>query len=260
MDKFLSTVVKFADPILTLIIGLVAIKVSAVVFRKFLKRSKLDEALHKFMVTTVKCIMYIILLLIMLEKFNIDTKSMITVLGVSGGAIALALKDSLGNVAGGIMIFVTKPFAKGDYVDIDNTMGTVNNIDMLLTTLLTYDNKIITIPNGMVSSAVITNYTKAEFRRVDCVFGISYSADIGKAKAVLKEIAESNPMIAEKPEIIIGVISNGENAVNIDFKVWTKTDDYWAVKYFLEENVKLAFDREGISIPFPQMDVHIKEE
>lgn len=129
---------------------------------------------------------------------------------------------------------------------------------MLLTTLVTFDNKTITIPNGIVSSAIITNYTRAELRRVDCVFSISYDSDVVKAKDILSEIAKNNPMILDDPEIVIGVISNGESSVNLDFKVWTETENYWPVKYFLEENVKLAFDNNGINIPYRQLDVHIK--
>ncbi len=259
MDKYMDLALKISNPIVTLIVGLIAIKVVTSILKKFLNKTALDVALHKFLITTSRCIMYMILFLVMLDKFGIDTKSMVTVLGISGGAVALALKDSLSNVAGGLVILITKPFANGDYVDIDGTMGTVENIDMLLTTLVTYDNKTITIPNGVVSSAVIINYTKAELRRVDCIFSVSYSADIAKAKNILKEIANENPMILNDPEIVIGVISNGESSVNIDFKVWTKTDNYWPVKYYLEENVKLAFDRENIEMPFRQIDVHIKD-
>ncbi len=258
MDRYMDIALRVANPILTLVVGLIAIKVIASIFEKFLNKTSLDVALHKFLSTTLKCVLCIVLFLVMLDKLGIDTKSMVTVLGISGGAIALAVKDSLANIAGGFVILITKPFANGDYVDINGTTGTVENIDMLLTTLVTFDNKTITIPNGIVSSAIITNYTRAELRRVDCVFSISYDSDVVKAKDILSEIAINNPMILDDPEIVIGVISNGESSVNIDFKVWTETENYWPVKYYLEENVKLAFDNNGINIPYRQLDVHIK--
>ncbi len=259
MDKLLSSISKFSGPLIALIIGLIASKIIIVILRKTLRRSKLDESLHKFLINTVKFIIFVVVLMIILDQFNVDTKSMITVLGISGGAVALALKDSLSNIAGGVIIIVTKPFNKGDFVDINGTSGTVHNIDMLITTLITYDNKTITIPNGVVSSSVITNYTKADLRRVDCNFGISYDADIIKAKKILADVAKENPMILDKPQMVLGVIENSSSSVNLDFKVWTKTENYWPVKYFLEENVKLAFDKEGIVIPYNQLDININK-
>ncbi|MEG0157257.1 MAG: mechanosensitive ion channel family protein, partial [Anaerovoracaceae bacterium] len=179
--------------------------------------------------------------------------------GVAGAAIALALKDSLGNVAGGIMILVTKPFSQNDYIDIGGTTGTVKHIDLLLTTLKTYDNKVITIPNGMVTTSVLTNYTREELRRVDCVFGIGFNDDLNHAKDLMLATAQANGMILDTPEPFIGVAGNSDNSVDVDFRVWCKTEDYWDVKYFLEENIKLAFDEAGICIPFPQMDIHLKK-
>lgn len=260
MDKYLEIALRWLDPVLTLIIGLIAIRVIRKIFKKFLEKIGLDEALHKFLVTGLRCILYIMLIMIMFEKLGIDTKSMITFLGVAGGAIALALKDSLSNVAGGLIILVTKPFSKGDHVDINGTDGTVENIDLMLTTLVTFDNKTITIPNGLVSSAVITNFTKADHRRVDCLFSISYDSDVKKAKEIMAHVASQNEAVLEEPPMVMGVLNNGESAVNLEFKVWTKTEDYWDVKYYLEENVKLAFDKNGIVMPYRQVDVNVKNQ
>jgi len=188
---------------------------------------------------------------------EVPTTPLITVLGAGGAAIALALKDSLGNIAGGLLILVNQPFKKGDEIDIAGNYGAVDQIDLFVTTLRTYDNKVITIPNGTINTSVIVNYSRQERRRVDCKFGISYDSDLALAKSVLLQTAQSNPDIFTDPAPFIGVASHGDSAVVLDLKVWCSTDKYYDVKYALTEQVKLAFDEADISIPYPQMDVHV---
>ena len=219
---------------------LIVTKIALKVLKTFLIKSSLDEALHKFIISIAKYGLIIITLLITLESMGLDTKSLITVLGVSGGAVALSLKDSLSNVAGGFIILVTKPFSKGDFVDINGTQGEVEQIDVLLTTLKTFDNKAITIPNGVVSTAVITNFTKAERRRVDCLFALDHNADIKKAKDIMRETAKSCDKILVEEPIVCGVAQSTPYSTDVEFKVWAKTEDYWDVKYFLEEKIKDA--------------------
>lgn len=259
MDKLIKILVNLIDPAILLVIGLIFIKVALTVLKKILQRSKLDEALHKFIITTVKYVLLIILAMMVMDQMGIDTKSMVTVLGVSGGAMALALKDSLSNIAGGFIILITKPFARGDYVDINGTLGTVNQIDMLLTTLVTYDNKTITMPNGLVSTAVITNYTKAEQRRVDCLFVLSSGTDVSKAKQIMFDVANKNDKVLKNLEMTAGVACSTPHGIHIEFKVWAKTDDYWDVKYYLEENIKTAFEKEGIKLSFNKLDILVKD-
>lgn len=241
------------------LIGLLIIKIVLVVMKKALEKTRVNSVLHKFLLNAVKVILLIVLVLAVLAKLNIQTSSLITVLGVCGAAIALALKDSLANVAGGIMLLATKPFEQGDYIDINGTRGLVQHIDLLLTTLNTYDNKVITVPNGNVTTAVITNYSREDTRRIDMIFGIGYSDDINRAKDIMLALAETHPLVLSEPEPFTGVASHSESAVELEFRIWAKTEDYWEIKYFMEENVKMAFDEAGIEMPFPQMDVHIKK-
>lgn len=257
-DKTIEQVINLGISLIILVAGWILIRIIMRIARKALEKSSLDPVLYRFILRILKIVLWIILLLTILDRFGFKTNSLITVLAAAGAAIALALRDSLANVAGGIMILFNKPFAQDDYIDINGTTGKVKDIDLFVTHLKTYDNKVITIPNGMINTSVLINYTKENKRRVDCCFGIGYDDNIQQAKDILMRIAESNPAIYKDPPPIIGVAGQNDNCVSIDLKVWCETEDYWDVKYFLEENVKLAFDEAGITIPFPQMDVHIR--
>ncbi|MCB6993557.1 mechanosensitive ion channel family protein [bacterium 210820-DFI.6.37] len=259
-DKTIEQLINVGLSLIILFIGWIAIRVILRIARKTLERSSLDPVLYRFILKIIRIVLWIILVLTIMERFGFKMNSLITVLAAAGAAIALALKDSLANVAGGIMILVNKPFAQDDYIDINGTTGKVRDIDLFVTHLHTYDNKVITIPNGLVNTSVLINYTRENRRRVDCCFGIGYDDDIQKAKDILAAIADSDPMICKDPPPVIGVAGQNDNCISIDLKVWCETDDYWDVKYFLEENVKLAFDEAGITIPFPQMDVHIRRK
>ena len=243
--------------VVILILGLVAMKVILHVMRKTLEKSTLDQVLYNFILKIVKILLWVVLAILIMEQFGFKASSLLTVLAAAGAAIALALKDSLANVAGGIMIMINKPFVQDDYVDIDGNMGCVKEIDLFVTHLHTYDNKVITIPNGLINTSILTNYTKEDLRRVDCSFGIGYNDDIGKVKDLLAGLAASDSRIMKEPAPVIGVAGHMDNCIMVDLKVWCSTADYWNVKYYLEEEVKLAFDREGITIPYPQMDIHI---
>ena len=257
-DKTIEQVLNIGVSLLILIIGWIIIRLILRIARKTLERSSLDPVLYRFILKILKIGLWIVLILTIMERFGFRMNSLITVLAAAGAAIALALKDSLANVAGGIMILINKPFAHEDYIDINGITGKVQDIDHFVTHLNTYDNKVITIPNGMVKTSILINYPKENKRRVDCCFGIGYHDDIGQAKDILAAIAQSNPAIYKDPPPIIGVAGQNDNCISIDLKVWCETEDYWDVKYFLEEHVKLAFDQAGITIPFPQMDVHIR--
>ena len=259
-DRTIDQLINLGLSILILAVGWIIIRLIMRIAKKTLEKSSLDPVLYRFILKILKIVMWIILVLTIMERFGFKMNSLITVLAAAGAAIALALKDSLANVAGGIMILINKPFAQDDFIDINGTTGKVRDIDLFVTHLKTYDNKVITIPNGMVNTSVLINYTKENKRRVDCCFGIGYNDDIQQAKDILASIAEKNPLIYPDPPPIIGVAGQNDNCVSIDLKVWCETDNYWDVKYFLEENVKLAFDKAGITIPFPQMDVHIREK
>ena len=243
----------------TLLGGYIIIRLILGIVKKFLGKSTLDISLHVFIINSLKAVLWIILIVTVFGVLGIPTSTFVAVLGAGGAAIALALKDSLGNVAGGIIILVTKPFKQGDFIDITEIAGVVEHIDLLYTTLKTFDNKVVRVPNGKITTAVMVNYSTEDTRRVDCKFGIGYEDDIAKAKDVLLAVAESNPDIFADPEPFVGVAGHGDSAVELDMRVWCTNDNYWSVKYFLEENVKIAFDEAGISIPYPQLDVHNKK-
>lgn len=257
MDK--AILIKIGEALVILLVGWILITIILRLSRRALGKSRLDGALHTFILNSIKAVLWIFVIISALAKLEVATTSMVAVLSAGGAAIALALKDSLGNVAGGIIILINKPFSRGDTIEVQGTTGVVDSIDLLTTKLHTFDNKVVTIPNGTITTSILTNYSREDTRRVDCVFGISYEADILKAKEILRSVAEASPQILAEPAPVIGVASQGEHAVTLDLKVWCSTSDYFDVKYFLEENVKLAFDEAGIEIPYPQMDVHIKK-
>lgn len=243
--------------LVVLLAGLLLIKLILGIVKKTLEKTALDGAIHTFVVSALRIVLYIILVVVLLGVLEVPTTPLVTVLGAGGAAIALALKDSLGNIAGGLLLLINQPFKKGDEIDIAGNYGEVDGIDLFVTTLRTYDNKVITIPNGTINTSVIVNYSRRDSRRVDCKFGISYDSDLALAKSVLLRVAQSNPDIFEDPAPFIGVASHGDSAVILDLRVWCNTEKYYEVKYALTEQVKLAFDEADISIPYPQMDVHV---
>ncbi len=256
-QKMLSLLEYGLHALIVLVVGLVVVKVILKIMEQTLKKTALDGAVHTFVLSATRIVLYIVLVVVLLGTLNVPTTPLVTVLGAGGAAIALALKDSLGNIAGGLLLLVNQPFKKGDEIDIAGNYGEVDGIDLFVTTLRTYDNKVITIPNGTINTSVIVNYTRRERRRVDCKFGISYDSDLALAKSVLLRVAESNPDIYRDPAPFIGVASHGDSAVILDLRVWCATENYYSVKYALTEQVKLAFDEADISIPYPQMDVHV---
>ncbi|QHI71278.1 mechanosensitive ion channel family protein [Aminipila terrae] len=263
IEKAIDNLIHFAgllgQAVIVLIVGFIIIKIVLGIIRRALNKTALDVSLHTFISNSVKVILWAILLITALGVLGMPLSTFVAVLGAAGAAVALALKDSLGNIAGGIIILVTKPFKQGDYIDIIEVSGVVEEIDLLYTMLKTFDNKVVSVPNGKISNAVMVNYSSEATRRVDCKFGIGYDDDIAQAKDILLAVAESNPDIFQEPVPFVGVSGHGDNSVVIDLRVWCKTEDYWNVKYFLEENVKLAFDEAQISIPYPQVEIHYKK-
>lgn len=243
--------------VIVLAAGLILIRVILRITRRTLEKTTLDAAIHTFVLSAVRIVLYVVLIIALLGVMKVPTTPLITVLGAGGAAIALALKDSLGNIAGGLLLLVNQPFKKGDEIDIAGSYGAVEGIDLFVTTLRTFDNKVITIPNGTINTSVIVNYSRMETRRVDCKFGIAYDSDLTLAKSVLQRVAASNPDIHTEPAPFIGVASHDDSAVVLDLRVWCSTENYYKVKYYLTEQVKLAFDEANISIPYPQMDVHV---
>lgn len=218
---------------------------------------EVDPTLSAFIASLVDILLLIVVVLAALNNLGIDTTSFIAMLGAAGLAIGLALQGTFGNIGSGVILILFRPFEVGDFVSVGGESGTVEAITLFNTTLTTPDNKVILIPNGAVTGGNITNFSKKEERRVDFVFGIGYDDDLKLAKATLQEIIDADARILKDPESFIGVGELGDSSVNFTVRVWVKASDYWGVHFDTTEKVKLTFDEKGISIPYPQMDIHL---
>lgn len=259
-EKTMETLISTGIILGIILAGYIVISVLCRIIRKGLIKSKLDEVLHAFIINCVKIVLWIIAILTALSYVHFPITTFLTALGAAGIAVALALKDSLGNFAGGILIILSKPFKKGDYIEDYQAAGQVEKIDLLYTTLVTFDNKVITIPNGKLANSTIVNYTKLETRRVDCIFYVAYQNDVEKVKGLLLTVAESNPAIFAEPVPLVGVARQGDGKLEVDLKAWCRTEDYQDVKYYLQEQVKLAFDEADVKMAYPQMEVKLKKK
>lgn len=242
-----------------LIVGLILCKVIKVIIRRVMKKAKRDEAIVHFVSSLIDIILKIIVLIAALATMGINTASIITVLGTCGVAIGLALKDSLGNLAAGVLIAVNKPFKQGDYIKAAGEEGSVETINLFNTTLLTPDNKEVVIPNGALSSGNIVNFSKMETRRVDLEFAIACSADFNKAQNTILSVCGAHELVLSDPAPFCRMSGMQEGAVKLTARAWVKTGDYWTVYFDIMEQVRDKFNQLGIEVPFPQLDVHVKD-
>lgn len=227
--------------------------------RRTFLRMKVEESVSRFLSSCISVGLYGVLLFIVAGMLGVNSASIVALLGSAGIAISLALQGSLSNFAGGVLILLSRPFTVGDYIINKDGEGTVTNIGIIYTTLLTTDNRKIVLPNGALSNSPLTNVTAQDRRRVVINVGISYEADLKKAKELLQELFEARPEILPEDGIEVYVDSLGESAVNLTARAYTRTEDYWNVKWALTEEVKLCFDREGIEIPYNKLDVNLKQ-
>ena len=243
--------------ILVLIIGFWAVNGIVRYLDKQMKKSGLDEDLRPFLLTLTNVLLKVLVFFSAAGIVGIETTSFVALLAAAGFAIGLALQGTLSHFAAGVLILFFKPYRTGDYIVAQGYEGFVKEIQIFNTILTTLDNRIIIVPNGAISSGPIENLTSPGERKVDLTFGIGYGDDIDKARSVIESvIAESEQILKDKgTEIFVKEL--GDSSVNFAVRVWVHVDDYWAVFFYMHEQVKKAFDREGISIPFPQMDVHV---
>lgn len=231
----------------------------ASLFHKVLTRAKVDEILVDFLTGIIKALLVIFVIVAALTQLGIDTTSLVALIGAAGIAIGLALKDSLQNFASGVMLIMFRPFKSGDFIDAAGVMGIVEKITVFSTTMRTGDNKEVIVPNGAIYGGTITNFSARDTRRVDMVFGIGYDSDLLKAKRILQEMVAADERVLPEPEAVIAVGELADSSVNILVRPWVKSSDYWGFYWDMLERVKLRFDEEGISIPYPQMDVHVNQ-
>jgi small conductance mechanosensitive channel len=259
IDQGISLVItyapKFVLAIITLVVGLWLINRFVGVLDK--KIGAKDPTLNKFLCGLTSAVMKVMLLISVASMIGIATTSFIAVIGAAGLAIGLALQGSLANFAGGVLILIFKPFKVGDTIEAQGFHGAVTEIQILYTVVDTFDNRRIVIPNGSLSNATLVNVSIYKNRRCDMTFGIHYDDDIDKAKAILQRLFEEDERSLKDPEPIICVGSLGDNSVNLMFRPWVATDDLWPYYWDMHEKVKKAFDKEGITIPYPQRDMHI---
>lgn len=265
VPSLLSFLVQVIVAIIVLLIGSRIIKFLLKLIKKSLDRSKVEAGVVTFLCSLVKYSLYFVLAMIILAQFGVTTSSVVAVLGSAGLTLGLALQGSLSNFAGGVLILLLKPFVVGDYI-IDGATGqegTVSSITIFYTKLHTVDNRMILIPNGTLSNSSITNVTHMEKRRIDLLIGVSYEANLAKTKQVLLDVVKSEDKILPGEPVDVYVSELADSSVQMGVRAWVKTEDYWPIRWKMTEDIKNALDANGISIPYPQMDVTIamqKEE
>lgn len=251
--------VNIISAVLILFIGNIIVKAIANSVAKVLKKKKMDKAVVEFIHALIRYLLFIIVLIAALGRLGVQTASVVAVIGAAGLAVGLALQGSLSNFAAGVLIVAFRPFKSGDYVEIGGVAGSVDSIQIFQTVLTTPDNKMVVVPNGGVIGSPIVNYSKHDTRRIDHVIGVSYTADLKKTKEVITKILEADDRILKEPGITVGVVALADSSVNFVVRPWCRTADYWAVYFDTLQAIKEGLDKEGIEIPFPQMDVHLNK-
>ena len=227
-------------------------------FRKGMEKRHVDALLESFIMSIMSTLLYIVLFFIVIGIAGIRATSLITVLGTAGLAVGLALQGSLTNLAGGVLILFFKPFKKGDYIVSGGIEGTVDKIQILYTTLVTPDNRVVIVPNGQLANNAITNVSQNPIRRLDLMFSVSYDTPIDKVKEVLNGVAKAHPAVLQDKPFKIRLSVQNESSLDFVFRVWVKKEDYWDAKFDFTEIVKEEFDRNNIEIPYKKIDIYSK--
>ena len=225
--------------------------------RKVMQKREVDRTLETFVCNLVRMALMVVVVIAAISQVGIETTSFIAIFGAAGLAVGLALQGSLSNFAAGVLIVLFRPYRVGDFVEAAGIAGSVEQVQILTTVLKTPDNKMIIVPNSQIMDSVITNYSANDTRRVDMVVGVSYSDDLDKVHATIKELVAADERILDDPECKIAVSELADSSVNFIVRPWVKTEDYWGVFFDLTEAIKKRFDKEGISFPFPQQDVYL---
>ena len=232
-------------------------KISKRVDKKVAENKKIDKTIYKTVSYVVKVALKVLVVIALIGYVGIDTSAITALIASLGVGVGLAINGTLSNFAGGVLILITRPFKDDDYIQACGYEGTVEDIRICHTRLRTTDNKVVYLPNGNLSTSQIVNFSEKDLRRVDLKFSISYSDDFEKAKAVISDVCAKNELILKDPEPSIRVSAQSASSIDISTKVWCKNADYWTVNFDMLENVKKAFDQNGITIPFNQLDVHV---
>jgi small conductance mechanosensitive channel len=242
-----------------LVIGRMAAKFVTSIVRKGLGKADVDPTLIGFTSNLLYVGLMALVVISALGQLGVNTTSFAAIIGAAGLAIGFALQGSLGNFAAGVMLIIFRPFKAGDYVEAGGVAGVIQDVQIFATIICTTDNKEITVPNGSITSGSIVNYSTMPTRRVDMVFGIGYDDDIKQAKQILEDVVSADQRVLADPPPTIAVSELADSSVNFVVRPWVNSGDYWPVLFAITENVKLEFDKQGVSIPFPQTDVHVHQ-
>jgi len=249
---------KFVTAVLVLVVGLIVIRWITKALVRLMKKGNVNESLIPFLKSMSNILLKVMLVISVMGMVGIQMTSFIAVLGAAGLAVGLALQGTLQNFAGGVMILLFKPYEVGNFIEAQGFMGTVKEIQIFTTVLTTPDNRKVIIPNSPLATGSITNFSAMPTRRIDFSFGIGYSDDIDRAKDILLKMAQKDERVLKEenpPEVMVEAL--GDSSVNLKLRTWVKSEDYWSFFFDVTENVKKQYDAAGISIPFPQRDVHL---
>lgn len=250
--------VRIGIVIVLFFVFLLVMKILKKILLKMLQKKSVKNTFHRFIINIFRIGAWIIMVLIFLQILKVPLTPLVAGIGTLGIGLGLALKDHMANVAGGIMIAINKQFDVGDYIKCGETEGFVEDVELFFTRVRTYDNKIIFAPNSIFPNTSVFNYTRENLRRVDVSIGVSYNSGIDNVKRVIEEMLASYSLVKNEPVPFVGVISYGDSSINFMVRAWTETANYWPVYYYINEMLKKEFDKSGIVIPFPQLDVHTK--
>ncbi|MCQ2770762.1 MAG: mechanosensitive ion channel [Clostridia bacterium] len=254
-----STGLKLIIGIILLVVSFIAIKViTKGIGKKIEKSKKLDKTLSKTLMNILKVALQVVVVICLVGYVGIDTSGLAAVVASLGVCVGLAVNGALSNFAGGILIILTRPFKDDDFIEACGYSGIVEDIHIINTKLRTPDNKVVYIPNGTLSASSIVNYSEKDIRRVDFTFGIAYSADYKKAEAIVMDILKNHELALQDPAPMVRISAHNESSIDLVARVWVNSADYWTVHFDVLEQVKTAFDENGIEIPFKQVDVHMR--
>jgi len=264
LDKLIDLITLYGGKVLLavvlLVVGLWVISKISDLVRKSTIKGLPDETLAKFLTNILEVVLKILLVISVASMVGIETTSFVAIVGAAGLAVGLALQGSLSNFAGGVMILIFRPFKVGDYVEVQGMEGEVIDIGIFVTTLLTFDKRTLIIPNGPLANGTITNFTESPIRAVEIAIGIAYSDDIAKGKAAMEAVLKNDPRILQDQANVVAVVDLGSSSVDFLVRAFVKTDDYWGFYFDARPLLKASIEEAGLSIPFPQRDVHIIQE
>jgi len=262
-DYFTTVLIEYSPRLISatiiFVVGWTVIKLIKKLIMRIMVKREMEPTLSKFLADILIWTLKILLFVTVISRLGVENSSFVAIIGAAGLAVGLSLQGSLSNFAGGVLIIMFKPFKVGDFIEAQGVMGTVKQIQIFVTQLSTVDNQVIFVPNGVLSNGTIINYTYATTRRADLTVAISYSSNIKRAKEIAMEVMEKHPMVLKDPAPIVLVKDLAESSINLAVRPWSELPDFFEMRSDILEQIKNEFDANGITIPFPQRDIHIKQ-